>query len=53
MGSGGMNKVPDDDKRGICKNCDHPIGYHHREDETCTVKDYRCPGYKPGLAAAT
>jgi hypothetical protein len=30
----------------MCKHCGHPIGYHWLEDEKCTVKDCRCPGYK-------
>jgi len=35
-----------DDKKGICKNCSHPIGYHHHDNDACSVKDCPCRGYE-------
>jgi hypothetical protein len=34
------------DLRGSCIHCQHPIGYHHLEDDKCSCKDCMCPGYE-------
>jgi hypothetical protein len=32
--------------QAICTYCQHPIGYHYREGDKCSCKDYACPGYE-------
>jgi hypothetical protein len=32
-------------KHGSCRNCGLLIGYHHLQDDKCSVKDCACQGY--------